>query len=475
MYQQTFLILLLGLLGSSLFAQPTVNLALFSSGHNNPVDIAHAGDDRLFLVEQGGTIWILDQQGAKLPTPFLSISVTSGGERGLLGLVFDPDYATNGYFYVYYSQGSNSKISRFSVSSSNPNVADANSETVIMTIPQPYSNHNGGDMAFGPDGYLYIGLGDGGSAGDPGNRSQDPQELLGKMLRIDVSTLPYTIPPSNPFVGDSSTLDEIWALGLRNPWRWSFDRETGDLWIGDVGQGAREEIHFTPAGSPGGHNYGWRCYEGNLPYNTAGCGPIGDYDFPAYDLLRSQGTSVTGGFVYRGKRNNLLEGIYFFGDYGSGRLWGIWPDTANPGTWITNEFMNTTYQWSTFGEDAEGEIYGADYNSGNIYRIEGDCYDFGFSLTATDASCPGAQNGTITLTPNAGSTLDSIVWSTGSNSQTLTSLGYRYLCGDSGEQFGMPSGGFGEYRKPDSCDPRSSHYAPGIDPNLPREFSGIAG
>lgn len=422
MYFKTSILLLLGLMCTGLFAQPNVSLTLFSSGFSNPVDIAHAGDDRIFLVEQGGTIWILDEQGNKQTTPFLTRSVTSGGERGLLGLVFDPNYATNGYFYIYYSQGSNSRISRYSVSAANPDVADPNSETIIMTIPQPFSNHNGGDLAFGPDGYLYIGLGDGGSGGDPGDRSQNPQELLGKMLRIDVSTLPYTVPATNPFVGDPSTLDEIWAIGLRNPWRWSFDKETGDLWIGDVGQGSREEIHYTPAGSPGGHNYGWRCYEGNLPFNTLGCGPIGNYDFPVEDYPRSEGSSVTGGFVYRGELSPSLDGIYFYGDYGSGRLWGIWPDTANPGSWTVHEFLNTFYQWSTFGEDQHGELYGADYNSGNIYRIDGPCASFDISLTATDATCPDAENGTISIDVSAGSVLDSISWSNDSSVQFLTNL-----------------------------------------------------
>ncbi|MEM7372002.1 MAG: PQQ-dependent sugar dehydrogenase [Bacteroidota bacterium] len=422
MYSKTSILLFFCLMSIGLFAQPNVSLTLFSSGFSNPVDIAHAGDDRIFLVEQGGTIWILDNQGNKQTTPFLSRSVTSGGERGLLGLVFDPNYATNGYFYIYYSQGSNSRISRYSVSSGNPDVADPSSETIIMTIPQPFSNHNGGDLAFGPDGYLYIGLGDGGSGGDPGNRSQNPQELLGKMLRIDVSSLPYSIPASNPFVGDPSTLDEIWAIGLRNPWRWSFDRETGDLWIGDVGQGAREEIHYTPAGSPGGHNYGWRCYEGNLPFNTSGCGPIGNYEFPVEDYPRIEGSSVTGGFVYRGELSPNLDGIYFYGDYGSGRLWGMWPDIVNPGSWTVHEFMNTSFQWSTFGEDQHGELYGADYNSGNIYRIDGPCASFGISLTTTDATCPDAANGTISIDVSAGFVLDSILWSNDSTVQFLTNL-----------------------------------------------------
>lgn len=422
MFQNSFFTLLFTLLlAATGFSQPTIVLNEFATGFSSPVDIAHAGDSRLFVVEQAGNIRIVDSLGNKLTTPFLTKSVTSGGERGLLGLVFDPNYATNGYFYIYYSQNSNSIISRMSVSAADPNVADPASEVVILTIAQPFSNHNGGDLAFGPDGYLYIGLGDGGSGGDPGNRSQNPQEMLGKMLRIDVATLPYTIPTSNPFVGDPTTLDEIWALGLRNPWRWSFDRLTGDLWIADVGQGSREEINFTPAGSPGGINYGWRCYEGNQSHNTSGCGPSTDYEFPIHDYPRSSGASVTGGFVYRGQRNPELQGIYFMGDYDSERLWGIWPDSTATNGWAVSLLMNTPHQWSTFGEDAAGELYAASYNFGNIYRIDGVCADVSVELAATPATCATAQNGTIDLDLNGVSGL-SVLWSTGDTGPSLSNL-----------------------------------------------------
>ena len=391
MFPKILLLPLLALVTSPSFSQPVFQLRPFAAGFNSPVDIASAGDSRLFVAEQGGTIRIADSLGNVMTTPFLSKTVTSGGERGLLGLTFDPNYAANGYFYLHYSQGSNSIISRMSVSAASANLADPASEIVIMTLAQPFSNHNGGDIAFGPDGYLYIGLGDGGSGGDPGDRSQNPQQLLGKMLRIDVSTLPYTIPPGNPFVGNAAALDEIWALGLRNPWRWSFDRLTGDLWIADVGQGAREEINYTPAGSSGGINYGWRCYEGQLPFNTDSCGPAANYQFPLHDYPRSSGTSVTGGFVYRGQRSPELQGVYFFGDYGSLRLWTLWPDTNVASGWSLSAPMNTSHQWSTFGEDALGELYAASYNSGDIYRIEG------VSAAATD---PWLADGAFRIAPN---------------------------------------------------------------------------
>lgn len=407
---------------SSGIGQPQLVLEEFATGFSNPVDIAHAGDDRLFIVEQGGTIYIVDSSGTRINTPFFSRSVTSGGERGLLGLAFDPNYPFNGFFYVYYSLGGTSRISRYQVDANNPNVADPTSETPIMTISQPFSNHNGGDIAFGPDGYLYIGLGDGGSGGDPGNRSQNPQELLGKMLRIDVSSLPYMIPPTNPFVNDSTTLDEIWALGLRNPWRWSFDRTTGDMWIADVGQGAREEISYMPYDTIGGANYGWRCYEGNNTFRVNNCDTSTVLTFPVFDYPRNVGTSVTGGFVYRGVRYPILEGIYFFGDYNSGRLWGLWPDPNNPGNWLNTEFLNTNYQWSTFGEDQDGEMYGADYNSGTIYQLAANCPGVNLSSELTNTDCAGTNNGSINLSVMGAIGNVHYSWNTGDTLPNLTNL-----------------------------------------------------
>ncbi len=355
---------------------PDLGLQLVVGGLNDPVDIANAGDSRLFVVEQDGLIRIIDG-GTLLPAPFLDIDskVNSGGnERGLLGLAFHPSYASNGYFYVNYTNASgNTIIARYSVTG-DPNVADPMSELVIMSIVQDFSNHNAGDLNFGPDGYLYIGMGDGGSGGDPNNRSQDGQSLLGKMLRIDVDNTSggnnYDIPANNPFVGDAGVLDEIWALGLRNPWRFSFDSGTGDMYIADVGQDSWEEINFQPASSSGGENYGWRCYEGNSTFNTAGCGPIGGYDFPiqVYNNNFATGCSVTGGYVYRGVTYSKMQGKYFYVDYCSGNFWMLEPDGI--GGW-TNTFLKklSTFSYSSFGVDENNELYIADISTGSIYQV----------------------------------------------------------------------------------------------------------
>ena len=292
------------------------------TGFSNPVDIKNCGDERLFIVERPGRIRIIDSAGTVQPTPFLNIQtrVLSGGERGLLGLAFDPNYASNGYFYVNYTSQTlgHTRISRFSVDPSNPDSALPSSEEMLLEIFQPYANHNGGHLAFGPDGYLYIGMGDGGSSGDPGNRAQNLDSLLGKMLRIDVSATPgYTIPSSNPFVGVAGR-DEIWSYGLRNPWRFSFDRITGDLWIGDVGQGQREEVNFQSPEATGGENYGWRCYEGDSIYSLSGggCPPYANTSQPVHVYDHSgNDCSVTGGYVYRGAEYANLFGKYFFTDY----------------------------------------------------------------------------------------------------------------------------------------------------------------
>ena len=261
-----------------LAAQTKIALNVYAGGFTRPVDIVNAGDSRLFIVEQRGIIKIIDGNGQVLSTPFLDIDArvgSQGNEQGLLGLAFHPDYANNGFFYVNYTNNSgDTRIARFKVSADNPNVADPNSEKLLLPVDQPYSNHNAGDLTFGPDGYLYFGLGDGGSGGDPQNNGQTATAYLGKMLRIDVDNGdPYAIPPTNPFKDTDFYLDEIWATGLRNPWRFSFDRLTGDLWIGDVGQDAWEEIDFQPASSTGGENYGWRCYEGNHVYSMSGSCP----------------------------------------------------------------------------------------------------------------------------------------------------------------------------------------------------------
>lgn len=358
-------------LGSA-YTQPVNSLIPFASGFNNPVDIANAGDSRLFVVCRAGYVFIVGPEGNTNPVPFLDIDArvkSDGSEQGLLGLAFHPEYPDSGYFYVnYIGIGDSTHISRFNVNPSNPDLADAQSEKRLMTIYQPYANHNGGDLNFGPDGYLYIGLGDGGSSGDPGNRAQNPQEYLGKMLRIDVNHGdPYAIPESNPFYNNPSTLGEIWAFGLRNPWRFSFDRLTGDLLIADVGQSQLEEIDFQPASGEGGENYGWRCYEGNNPYNTVGCGTASLYTFPIHQYSHSLGCSVTGGYVYRGSQFPGMVGRYFFADYCSNRIWTLY---NNAGIWTSELFGQFAgNNFTTFGQDANGRLYVAGYSAGTIYLI----------------------------------------------------------------------------------------------------------
>ncbi|HQR68295.1 MAG TPA: PQQ-dependent sugar dehydrogenase, partial [Thermoanaerobaculia bacterium] len=332
--------------------------------------IAHAGDSRLFLGHQGGQIAIWD--GARTLSPaFLDIDplVLGGGEQGLLGLAFHPRYAANGLFFVYYTNNSGDNVvARYRASAENPDLADPASGVILMTISHPTNaNHNGGQLQFGPDGFLYVGTGDGGSANDPPCNAQNTSSRLGKLLRIDVdvSTPPFwTSPPSNPYAGPGSAgLDEIWATGLRNPWRFSFDRLTGDLWIGDVGQDQREEIDFQPGTSAGGENYGWKVVEGTrCTGNTSNCAaaaPCGSavYTGPVFEYDHSLGCSVTGGYVYRGASIPSLYGVYVYGDYCSGNLWG----SGQP---FTPKLPNL----STFGEDADGELYAATL-AGSLYRI----------------------------------------------------------------------------------------------------------
>ena len=371
---------LLLLKGFSSFAQPDLVLTQITSV-NIPVDMTGAGDGshRLFIVDKSGKIRIYNQTtNTLLAANFLDIStlVLNSGEQGLLGLTFHPNYASNGYFYVNYvhTSSGNTTISRFTNPSPSTNgPVSLSSELVLLSIPQPFSNHKGGDLNFGPDGYLYIGMGDGGDGGDPGDRAQNPQELLGKMLRIDVNSTSggknYAIPPTNPFAGvqtPTDYLDEIWAVGMRNPWRWSFDRQTGDLWIADVGQGAWEEVDLEAAGSAGGRNYGWRCYEGNHTYNTANCGAMSNYTFPIFEythVASTGGNSITGGFVYRGSAAPALRGWYVCADYTSNNFWLIHPD----GTYDLQTNVPASSIIS-FGEDDNGELYVSSYN-GQIYKV----------------------------------------------------------------------------------------------------------
>lgn len=365
------------ILSANLHNELEAQLALepFATGLKNPVSMAHAGDSRLFVAEQTGIIRILDSTGIIQGEPFLNMEskVRSGGELGLLGLAFHPDYGNNGYFYVNYTaDGPRTVISRFSVSFNDPDRADPESELEILSFDQPYDNHNGGDIRFGPDGYLYIATGDGGSGGDPQNQAQDLTSWLGKILRIDVdSGNPYSIPGDNPFFNVDSALGEVWAYGLRNPWRFSFDRQTGDLWIADVGQNKLEEINFQPASGNGGDNYGWRCYEGSQAYNFAACSDQDNYVFPVYEIDHNLtgACSVTGGFVYRGSTFPSLAGQYIFTDYCSGQFWSL-RDSA--GTWVAADLGTFPGHWiSTFGEDHHGELYAAALSGGTLFRIIG--------------------------------------------------------------------------------------------------------
>ncbi|WP_396144426.1 PQQ-dependent sugar dehydrogenase [Flavobacterium sp.] len=364
-------ILLLGMTMLSFFGySQIISLTQFASGFTDPVEITHAGDSRLFVVQQGGLIKIVNANGTTNATPFLNLSsiISTGGERGLLGLAFHPNYATNGFFFVNYTNtAGNTVIARYSVSA-NPNVASTTG-TILMTITQPFSNHNGGSIKFGPDGYLYIGMGDGGSGGDPGNRSQNISDNLGKMLRIDVnsSVAPfYTNPTTNPYVGIAGN-DEIWAIGLRNPWKFSFNRLNGDLWIADVGQNAIEEIDKISSPLPNtGINFGWRCYEGNSTYNTTGCAAASTMTFPFTQYARSGGAcSVTGGYVYTGTLYPNFQNKYFFTDYCDDKI-----RMVNSAGTITTTSSFSGNSFATFGEDVAGELYVAGISSGIIFKIQ---------------------------------------------------------------------------------------------------------
>jgi len=331
-----------------------------------PVDFQHAGDF-LFVVEQDGVIRIFDNDPApSQSTVFLDIRnkvSRSGNEKGLLGLAFAPNYKTSGYFYVYYSSGTsphNSIVARYTRKTSNERQADPTSEQIVLSVTQPYSNHNGGQIAFGPDGYLYIGLGDGGSGGDPLGHGQDRKTLLGSILRIDVSTLPYTIPSDNPFKGNTSGFkEEIWAWGLRNPWRFSFDTQTGKLYAADVGQNAQEEIDIIAKGK----NYGWNIMEGPDCYSPpTGCNKTG-LEQPVYSYAPNGGSrSITGGYVYHSTSVPSLQGKYIYADYIEGYIWALSPDSTS------TQLLNTSYNISSFGQGPHGEVYILAFND-KLYRF----------------------------------------------------------------------------------------------------------
>lgn len=361
------------------FAQPDIALDQVATGFSSPIAIRNAGDSRLFVVERRGVIKILNSDGSVNPTLFLDIDSDvanpggAGDERGLLGLAFHPDYQNNGFFYVNYVDNvNNTVVERFSVSS-DPNVADPNSGLEIISFPQPFTNHNGGDIAFGSDGYLYIASGDGGDGGDPNNFGQNLNTLLGKMLRIDVdSGTPYSVPSDNPFLndGDANTLAEIWSYGLRNPWRFSFDSLNGDMWIADVGQGTFEEINRVDPDAAG-LNFGWRCYEGNSPFNTSGCASPSTMTFPTSVYSHSGNglfkCSITGGYRYRGSDYPNFDGIYFFADFCSDEIGTLEPNGSDWTMNFSGPFGNLGIV--SFGEDFNGELYVVSIFNGSVYKV----------------------------------------------------------------------------------------------------------
>ncbi len=368
--------------GNTVKAQPLLAYnPVISSGLSSPVDIVNAGDgtNRIFVVQRGGTVRIYNGSTFAFIGTFLTMSgnFTTGGERGLLSIAFHPDYENNRYFFVYYTNGAGGvNVDRFQTQLANPNAADFATRTNIMSFTKPvvYNNHNGGKLNFGPDGNLYFGLGDSGSGGDPGNLAQNGNSYWGKMMRINVNnfTTPpyYTVPATNPYISDPNVLDEIWCIGLRNPWRWSFDRQTGDMWIADVGQDNREEVNYQPAANTGGKNYGWRCYEGNAAYNTASCQPQSSYVSPIFDYPHNNttgGFSITGGHVYRGTEFAFLNGYYICADYVSGNTWLI-KEAGTSGGFTTSIQTGLPGNIVSFGEAENGDLYTINL-SGTLFKV----------------------------------------------------------------------------------------------------------
>lgn len=389
------------------FAQELVLEPISGIQFEQPVEISSSGisgDDRLFVVEKKGKIYLVDnissENPIKLEEPFLDISakVNSASEGGLLGLAFSPEYETKGYFFVHYTFDNggqfSSRIARFNVSEDDPSKADPSTEVNVLTVAQNEQNHNGGDLVFGPDDILYVAFGDGGGQNDEYINGQNPQTFLGKILRIDVKTLPYNIPIGNPYDGDDNVFDEIWSVGLRNPWRVSFDRVTGDFWIADVGQDQFEEINMEKAGSPGALNFGWNCYEGEIIFDPIACVyPIVNTE-PIFSYSHNAGPrSVTGGYVYRGSRHPDLYGKYVFTDFVNSKLW-----------WIISGIENETYdvedivietddnpsKVTTFGEGNEGELFFATLDDGRLWRL----------MTTVVASVNQVDNSKYRVYPN---------------------------------------------------------------------------
>jgi glucose/arabinose dehydrogenase len=388
---------------------PTLALDPFASGFQWPVGIVSAGDERLFIIEKFGKIRIVGADGTILEPPFLDITDQVRAldqEQGLLGLVFTPGDLTT--FYIYYiNLAEEITIARYRTQTGNINRADATSAQVIFSLKKPYTNHNAGDMAFGPDGYLYVAVGDGGGGGDPDELAQNLSRYFGKILRINVTGVAtYTIPADNPFAldNDPNTLPEIWAYGMRNPWRMTFDRATNDIYFGEVGEATWEEVNIIPANSTGGLNFGWDCYEGNAVYETAGCGPITDYTPPIFTYRHvGQCTSVTGGYVYRGTAYPNMVGHYLFGDFCFNRLNSLIPD--GQGGWNAITHTVSINQPAAFGQDTAGELYVSAIFDGIIYKIRDTAPqptpDPNASPTATNTPWPlPTSTATTTATSN---------------------------------------------------------------------------
>jgi hypothetical protein len=386
-------------------AADVITLRPLATGLTSPLGITNAKDSRLFITQQTGQILISD--GTQLlPTPFLDIHsiISCCVERGLLGLAFHPSYATNGFFFVYYTDvNGDINIARYKVSS-DPNIADPSSATPILTIShRDFANHNGGQLQFGPDGYLYAGTGDGGNAGDTLGNGQNLQALLGKLLRIDIDHgTPYGIPPLNPFAGRNDARHEIWAYGMRNPWRFSFDRQTGDLIIGDVGQALWEEVDFQPAMDGGGENYGWNIMEGTHCYNATTCNQTG-MTLPIIEYGHTNGAcSITGGYRYRGMRSAHLQAMYIYADLCNGIITGAshMPD----GSWTTQQLTQVAFNITSFGEDASGEIYVADYSGGRLLIVEDPLAPTITAVSPSSGLSTGGESVTISGTNLAGAT-----------------------------------------------------------------------
>ncbi len=427
------------LLNAQELNKPKIALHTWATGFNRPVVVANCGDSRLFVVEQAGVINIVTDSMTVVPTPFLDITneVQSGGnEQGLLGMAFEPDYADSGYFYVYYIHGSgagSSRISRFHVSA-DPNIADPASEQVIFEYPQPATNHNGGDMHFGPDGYLYLGLGDGGNADDtPQHTGQNLTDPLGGIIRIDVSqhNNTFAIPPDNPWANAGlDTLRENWMWGLRNPWRWSFDRLTGDVWIGDVGQNAWEEIDFWLAGDNSGPNFGWSCREGlvaDAGSTQTGCHPASFYHSPVAVFGHNIGwQAIIGGYVYRGTQYPHLNGHYIFTDYAAGDFM-----TFSLGTNYDKDtlLLTTTGGYAAFGEGSDGAMYVANEQNGQVKKI----------VDACPMAAPTVTNNGTTLTSTVANSYQwyrngTAIGAATQQSYTPTTGGFYWVVGN----FGAP-------------------------------------